>query len=61
VPPTPAAGLAQAAHGKVLKVVETLVLSLNCARDIETQSGWCEEEEAMLRRVILSQTRVALA
>jgi|GEM_PF-1214390 len=61
VPPTPAAGLAQAAHGKVLKVVETLVLSLNNARDIETQSGWCEEEEAMLRRVILAQARTALA
>ena len=61
VPPSPAAGLAQAAHAKVLKVVETLVLSLNTARDIETQSGWCEEEEAVLRRVILAQARAALA
>jgi hypothetical protein len=44
----------------VLKVVETLVLSLHSARDIEAQSGWCEEEEAMLRRVILAQARIAL-
>jgi hypothetical protein len=60
VPPSQGAGLSQAAHGKVLKVVETLVLSLHSARDIEAQSGWCEEEEAMLRRVILAQARIAL-
>jgi len=48
------------AHARVLKVVETLVLSLHTARDIETQSGWCEEEEAALRRVVLSQARAAV-
>ena len=54
------AGNSHVAHARVLKVVETLVLSLHTARDIETQSGWCEEEEAALRRVVLSQARAAV-
>lgn len=61
MPASSLAGASQVAHLRILKVIETLVLAISNSRDMDARNGWCEEEEAMLRRVILAQGRAVLS